>query len=88
MYPYTKAESPLRVGARCTSVRKGGIVLSIAIRSISKELIYYPSYHHLEVREMQPIDTDEHGYEPERKYVDDEEDAAHEWEMERQIRDE
>ena len=37
---------------------------------------------------MYQIDIDAHGYEPERKYADDEEDAIHEWEMERQIRDE
>ena len=86
MYPYTEAESPLRASARLTAVRKGGIVLSVSFRPTPKALIYYLPYHHLEVRDMQPTDTDEHGYEPERKYIDDEWEV--EWEYERQLRDE
>jgi len=88
MYSYTEAESPLRTIAACTPVHTGGTVLSVAIRTTSKALIYYLPYHHLEVREMQPIDTDEHGYEPERKYADDEEDAIHQWDEERRLREE
>ena len=88
IYLYGEAESTLRVSARLTAVHRGGIVLSVAIHIKSKALIYYLPYQHLEVRVMQPNDTDEYGYEPERKYVDDEEDAAHGWERERQLRGE
>jgi len=38
MYPYTIAESPLRVSARLTVVHRGGIVLSVAICIKSKDL--------------------------------------------------
>jgi len=86
IYLYGEAESPLRVSARLTAVHRGGIVLSVAIHIKSKALIYYLPYHHLEVRDMQPTDTDEYGYEPERKYIDDEWEV--EWEYERQLRDE
>jgi len=38
IYLYSEAESPLRMGARLTAVRKGGIVLSVTIYIKSKDL--------------------------------------------------
>ena len=41
IYLYGEAESPLRVSARLTVVRRGGIVLSVSIRTKSKGLYTY-----------------------------------------------
>jgi hypothetical protein len=53
---------------------------------ISKALIYYHPYTYLEVKDMMYLD--EHGYESEYKYVDDEWEVVWEWEREQREKEE